>query len=680
MGPPVFLASRLKSSACRVPTSFCISVYSCSRPCICTFTLTNTLILTPTTYIHNAQGTSLCALNTRPRSPGFLQAPLAMFLSTLVLGIIVLVAWPPAPSVPSPNPALKHLQSFFTTWTATRVHPGLFLLPHRLSFSSSWGTDLTDLNFESETSNSSSSSSVTWLVHAYAPFDADAQRTNVLITRQLGPMLTKRQQHQQQQQCGASPVVRLGKLDITQNRQAAQELLDMDEDAGVGSVLTVLHLNVDGDGSGNEVQYDGPRTRQALENLLDNLQAGDDAVYAVVSPVYLQKHEEILSFLKEHPLAFVLGREEEGVVTEEEAKFVATCEAFGWQHCAVVHSKKALLRAAVASLWESMGDDHQGAVIAKLDQGRDALLYQPSSPSSSSSSTSVEEWMVQYGFALATHLDLAGSHFQRFILGHQQQQQQQQQLVVAVVRPFEDSVEEVKAVLDTLQDAARRHPETRFGYVTSAGEKGWPAFVARHFVSEEGRDEGTSASCRLFLLDCQSYALYEEPAGVEKLEVLLEEVQAGTRSPRVLTPRSVLQVEKRVLSEEEVEQRQLEATAAVAGGAAVPIDEDMPAMAPEAVRRLMVEGLAAVCVAALVVFFLMMTTAAGKKEETAAAAVSAVEIKKEEVVVEMKKEMNVDQQQEQQHSLPIIPAFVEEEESEKARHASRMMMISETLD
>ena len=614
-----------------------------------------------------------------------------MFLSTLILGAVVLVAWPPAPSVPSPNLALKHLQTFFTTWTATRVHPGLFLLPRPL-LPGPWGTDLSDLNFESETggslglgmdSNSSScSTSTTWLVHAYAPFDADAQRMNALIEKQLGPMLAKRQQHQQQQQCGASPVVRLGKLDVTQNRQAAQELLDMDEDAGVGSVLTVLHLNVDGDGAGEEVQYDGPRTRQALEKLLDNLQAGDDVVSTAALPVYLERHGEILFFLKEHPLAFVLGRAEEGVVTEEEATFVATCEAFGWQNCAVVDSKKALLRAAVASLWESVRGDHHGAVIAKLDQGRDALLYQPSSPSSSNS---LEEWMVQHGFALVTHLDLAGSHIQRFVLGQQQQQQQQQQLVVAVVRPFEDSMEEVKVVLDTLQDAARRHPKSRFGYVTSAGSKGWPAFVSQHFVSEEGREEEVSSlspAGRLFLLDCQSYALYEEPAGVEKLKVLLEGVQAGARSPRLLTPRSVLQAQKRVLSEEEVEQQQLEAAAAVGGGAAVAIDEDMPAMAPEAVRRLMVEGLAAVCVAALVVVLLMMTTAAGKRQETATAPAVA-EIKEGEVVAEKKKEVYVEQkeqEQEQQQSLPVIPAFVEEEESEKARHSSRMMMISETLD
>lgn len=572
------------------------------------------------------------------------------------------------------------------------MNPGRFLLPHLLMPAGTWRTELTDLNFEYETSGSldmdsdsnvSTSNSTTWLIHAYAPFDADAQRTNALIEKQLGPMLAKRQQHQRHQQCGAPHVVRLGKLDITQNRQAAQELLDMDEDAGVGSVLTVLHLNVDGDGSGNEEQYYGPRTRQALEDLLDRLQAGDADFPTVATPTHLDKHGEIQSFLKEHPLAFVFGRAVEGVVTEEEAMFTATCEALGWYHCAIVHPKKALLRAAVASLWESVKGDHNGAVIAKLDQGRDALLYQPSSSNTAAASLELEDWMVQHGFSLVTHLNIAGPQLQRFVLGPKQQQQQEKQLVVAVVRPFEDSVEEVKDMLDTLQDAARRHPETRFGYVTSTGSKGWPAFVADHFVSAEGegREEEIPASsaCRLFLLDCSTYALYEEPAGVASLEVLLEGVQAKTRRPRLLSLKSVVQEEKRVLSEEEVEQQQLEATAAVAGGAAGPIDDDMPAMAPEAVRRLVVEGLAALCIAALAVVLLLMTTAAGKKKETVAAAAAAAVIK-DEIDVEKKKEVYVEQEPGQQYSLPTVPAFVEEERSDKPQQTSRMMLISESLD
>lgn len=614
-----------------------------------------------------------------------------MVLSTLILGAVVLVAWPPAPSVPFPNPALKHLQAFFSTWTVTRVNPGRFLLPNLLMPAGTWRTELTDLNFENETggsldmdsnshSNNSNSNSTTWLVHAYAPFDADAQRTNALIEKQLGPMLAKRQQDQQHQQSGAPHVVRIGKLDVTQNRRAAQELLDMDEDAGVGSILTVLHLNVDGDGSGNEEQYHGPRTRQALEDLLDRLHANGGELSIAATPTHLTLHGEIQSFLKEHPLAFVLGRAEEGVVTEEEAMFTATCEALGWYHCAIVHSKKALLRAAVASLWESVKGGHSGAVIAKLDQGRDALPYQPSDVTAAS--RGLEDWMVQHGFSLVTHLDIAGPHVQQFVFGpkqQQQEQQQQRQLVVAVVRPFEDSVEEVKSMLDMLQDAARRHPETRFGYVTSTGSRGWPAFVAEHFVSaeQEGRVEevSTSSECRLFLLDCATYALYEEPAGVAKLDVLLDGVQGETLRPRLLSLKSVVQAEKRVLSEEEVEQQQLETTAAVAGGTARPIDEGTPTMAPEAVRQLAVEGLAALCIAAVAVTLLLMTTAAGKKKETVA---SAAAVGKEEIIVE-KKEVHMEQEQGKQYSLPTVPAFGEEG-NEKPQQTSRMMLISESLD
>lgn len=496
------------------------------------------------------------------------------------------------------------------------------------------GIELTDLNFMTELyscnadgSSSACSTGGIWLVHGYAPFDATAQRTNVLIEKHLTPTLSRARQDERNDMTR----VYVSRLDMTRNPQAAKKIFSIDDDASVGSTLMILRPDLD-DG-GQAAEYRGPRTRQGIKHMLQLLQAGESPIVASnadVMPVnMLQTHKEIQLFLQEHPLAFVLGRTEEGAVTEEEITFRDTCLAMSWQNCAVVPSKRALLRAAVASLSESLEDNHQGPVIAKLDRVRDALLYR------NNASTSLEDWMLLHGFPLVSHLDLDSPHLERFILPKPQTRQETEghkhgpeqgvrQLVIATIQPLNDSDSEVAAVLDALDNAARHNPAVRFGYTTAAGPKGWSAFLNRHFALDDHEVEKLSSS-RLFFYDCHQRALYEGGTGAENLKLLLEQVEERTQSPRHLTPRARSHAEGRGVKDDD-EGGGIKTTKEVE------CDEGMPKIESEASWRLVLHALVAAC-AAVLALTLLVVTSLKKTFAGAGASVKAAEVKQEEETV-----------------------------------------------
>ncbi len=502
-----------------------------------------------------------------------------------VVGLLTLAAWPPTPSEQSP--LLDTVQAFLATRTATRLHPASMLFTRHLSSPpSNQGSaaaaaaaaaveELTDATYTAAM-EAAQSKNVTWLVHAYTPFDLEAQRVNALLEKEMGRRFARR----------AAARVRVGKVDVTVQREAARQVVRGDDSFRCS--LTVVPA---GD-VGRSEEFRGPRTRQGLGALLDHLQQAEASSSPstppqVSVPTHLTKHKDVKAFLGEHPLAFVLGRVDKADgSTEEEAVFATTCEALGWQHCAVAHDKKSLLRAASASLTENLGLNHQGHVIAKLEQGRDALVYHPSP------ALPLENWMVEHGFPLLAHLELAGPHVQRFL------EHGRGQLVLAVVYPLQDSVDAIEARMEALTHAARHHPSLRFGYVATEA-KAWHNFLATQQEGVEKKAPVPSSTSRLYLLDAKTRQLYaDNKAGID---AFLQDCEAGALTPLLtLLPQQP--------SQEAQQQQEKEAAA---------VDEDAP-VAPAVVRRLFLETLASIALAVLVVVLLLVTPQSlfAKKEET----------------------------------------------------------------